>query len=79
MPRYQSTTSINAIHDIQNEMTPEDVYVPMAARIKMFERGLGNASNKVTPPCSIVSCAFLFNSICWHIDLITRIICIVST
>jgi hypothetical protein len=33
-------------------MTPEDNYIPMAARIKLFEKGLGNASNK---PASIVS------------------------
>jgi hypothetical protein len=27
-------------------MTAEDTYIPMAARIKLFEKGLGNASNK---------------------------------
>ncbi|CEJ03049.1 hypothetical protein RMCBS344292_17040 [Rhizopus microsporus] len=30
-------------------MSPDDVYVPMAARIKMFEKGLGNGSNKAPP------------------------------
>jgi hypothetical protein len=33
-------------------MTAEDNYIPMAARIKLFEKGLGNASNK---PAAIVS------------------------
>ncbi|ORE05112.1 hypothetical protein BCV72DRAFT_250816 [Rhizopus microsporus var. microsporus] len=46
IPKYKSTTSINAIEEIKNEMSPDDVYVPMAARIKMFEKGLGNGSNK---------------------------------
>ncbi|CAO0798909.1 unnamed protein product [Mucor circinelloides] len=49
IPRYRSTTSINAVDDIQSEMAPDDVYVPMAARIKLFEKGLGNASNKPAP------------------------------
>ncbi|KAG1450556.1 hypothetical protein G6F56_008316 [Rhizopus delemar] len=48
IPKYKSTTTINAIEDIKNGMTPADGYVPMAARIKLFERGLGNSSNK--PP-----------------------------
>ncbi len=30
-------------------MQPEDTYVPMAARIKLFEKGLGNGSNKPAP------------------------------
>ncbi|OAD00718.1 hypothetical protein MUCCIDRAFT_112129 [Mucor lusitanicus CBS 277.49] len=49
IPRYRSTTSINAVDDIRSEMAPDDVYVPMAARIKLFEKGLGNASNKPAP------------------------------
>lgn len=27
-------------------MQPDDVYIPMAARIKLFEKGLGNGSNR---------------------------------
>ncbi|KAI8373671.1 hypothetical protein BD560DRAFT_393994 [Blakeslea trispora] len=46
LPRYQSTTTINAIEEIRNEMKPGDTYVPMAARIKLYEKGLGNASNR---------------------------------
>ncbi|KAI9474181.1 MAG: hypothetical protein EXX96DRAFT_610995 [Benjaminiella poitrasii] len=42
IPRYRSTTQINAVEEIKNEMTAEDVYVSMAARIKLFEKGLGN-------------------------------------
>ncbi|KAL9547736.1 hypothetical protein MBANPS3_006018 [Mucor bainieri] len=49
IPRYRSTTNINAVDDIQSEMAPDDVYVPMAARIKLFEKGLGNGSNKPAP------------------------------
>ncbi|KAI8094485.1 hypothetical protein BDF21DRAFT_408839 [Thamnidium elegans] len=49
VPRYQSTTSINAIEDIQSEMSSDDKYVSMAARIKLFEKGLGNGSNKRVP------------------------------
>lgn len=49
MPRYQSTTSINAIEDIRSEMGSDDRYVSMAARIKLFEKGLGNGSNKRVP------------------------------
>ncbi|KAI8644458.1 hypothetical protein BD408DRAFT_481238 [Parasitella parasitica] len=49
VPHYQSTTSINAVDDIQSEMAPDDVYVPLAARIKLFEKGLGNGSNKPAP------------------------------
>ncbi|KAI8049813.1 uncharacterized protein B0P05DRAFT_563506 [Gilbertella persicaria] len=49
IPRYRSTTSINAIEEIQNEMKPGDAYVPMAARIQLYEKGLGNASNKHMP------------------------------
>lgn len=30
-------------------MAPDDVYIPMAARIKLFEKGLGNGSNKPAP------------------------------
>ncbi|CAO3668420.1 unnamed protein product [Rhizopus stolonifer] len=48
IPKYKSTTTINAIEDIKNGMASADGYVPMAARIKLFERGLGNSSNK--PP-----------------------------
>lgn len=48
IPKYKSTTTINAIEDIKNEMLPEDTYVSMAERIKLFEKGLGNGSNK--PP-----------------------------
>lgn len=40
-------------------MAPDDVYVPMAARIKLFEKGLGNASNK---PAPIVSRLIMCNS-----------------
>ena len=50
MPRFKATTTINAIKDIQNEMQPDDTYVSMAARIKLFEKGLGNASNASPPP-----------------------------
>lgn len=39
--------------DIRSEMAPDDVYVPMAARIKLFEKGLGNASNKPAPIVSV--------------------------
>ncbi|CAO3619871.1 unnamed protein product [Mucor hiemalis] len=46
VPRYHATTTINAIEDIQSEMQPDDVYIPMAARIKLFEKGLGNGSNR---------------------------------
>ncbi|OBZ91541.1 hypothetical protein A0J61_00402 [Choanephora cucurbitarum] len=46
LPRYQSTTTINAIEEIKNQMKPGDTYIPMAARIKLYEKGLGNASNK---------------------------------
>ncbi|CEP08183.1 hypothetical protein [Parasitella parasitica] len=49
VPRYQSTTSINAVDDIRSEMAPDEVYVPLAARIKLFEKGLGNGSNKPAP------------------------------
>jgi hypothetical protein len=35
-------------------MAPDDVYVPMAARIKLFENGLGNASNKPAPIVSFL-------------------------
>ncbi|KAI9275136.1 hypothetical protein EDC94DRAFT_592207 [Helicostylum pulchrum] len=49
VPRYQSTTSINAIEDIRSEMSTDDKYVSMAARIKLFEKGLGNGSNKRVP------------------------------
>ncbi|KAI7899774.1 uncharacterized protein BX663DRAFT_520386 [Cokeromyces recurvatus] len=48
IPRYRSTTQINAIEDIKNEMTLEDVYIPMAARIKLFEKGLGNNGSSNT-------------------------------
>lgn len=26
-------------------MTPEDVYIPLAARVKLFEKGLGNSAS----------------------------------
>lgn len=55
IPRYRSTTSINAVEDIQSEMAPDDVYVPMAARIKLFEKGLGNGSNKPAPIVSNIN------------------------
>ncbi|KAG1049432.1 hypothetical protein G6F43_008239 [Rhizopus delemar] len=50
IPKYKSTTTINAIEDIKNEMLPEDTYVSMAERIKLFEKGLGNGSNKPPVP-----------------------------
>ncbi|KAI7895214.1 uncharacterized protein EV154DRAFT_496287 [Mucor mucedo] len=53
VPRYKSTTSINAIDDIKSEMTSEDTYVPMAARIKLFEKNLGNGANRPIPNQSI--------------------------
>ncbi|KAI9331398.1 hypothetical protein BD770DRAFT_403543 [Pilaira anomala] len=46
IPKYKATTNINAIEDIKSEMGSEDTYVTMAARIKLFEKGLGNGSNK---------------------------------
>lgn len=46
VPRYHATTTINAIEDIKSEMQADDVYIPMAARIKLFEKGLGNGSNR---------------------------------
>jgi hypothetical protein len=55
IPKYKSTTSINAIEEIKNEMSPDDVYVPMAARIKLFEKGLGNGSNKA-PVSWLIAC-----------------------
>lgn len=36
-------------------MAPDDVYVPMAARIKLFEKGLGNGSNKPAPIVSNIN------------------------
>ncbi|KAI8342835.1 hypothetical protein BC941DRAFT_499192 [Chlamydoabsidia padenii] len=42
---FRSSTKINAIDDIKNEMTPEDVYIPLAARVKLFEKGLGNGGH----------------------------------
>ncbi|KAI8081311.1 uncharacterized protein BX664DRAFT_340100 [Halteromyces radiatus] len=44
IPQFRSTTKINAIDDIRSEMTPEDVYIPLAARVKLFEKELGNGS-----------------------------------
>ncbi|KAI8888897.1 hypothetical protein K501DRAFT_329524 [Backusella circina FSU 941] len=55
IPQFKSTTDINAIDDIQGEMAPDDVYIPMAARIKLFERGLGNGANKPAPTISTTS------------------------
>ncbi|ORZ02720.1 hypothetical protein BCR43DRAFT_559587 [Syncephalastrum racemosum] len=40
--RFRSSTRINAMDEIKNELDENDSYVPLAARIKMFERGLGN-------------------------------------
>jgi hypothetical protein len=33
-------------------MAPEDVYIPLAARVKLFEKGLGNSasSSQVSKP-----------------------------
>ncbi|KAI9252802.1 hypothetical protein BDA99DRAFT_520117 [Phascolomyces articulosus] len=39
-PRFQSSTRINAMDDIHNEMRDEDVYIPLAVRIKLFEQNL---------------------------------------
>ncbi|CAO3608057.1 unnamed protein product [Cunninghamella blakesleeana] len=48
LSRFKSSTRINAIDDIRKEMLPDDVYIPLAARIKLFEKGLGNGI-KPTP------------------------------
>lgn len=53
VPRYKATTNINAIDDIRSEMTTDDTYIPMAARIKLFEKNLGNGSNKAVPHVSV--------------------------
>ncbi|ORX44031.1 hypothetical protein DM01DRAFT_1411471 [Hesseltinella vesiculosa] len=45
VPHIRSTTKINASDEIRNEMAPEDDYVPLAARVKLFEKELGNRSN----------------------------------
>ncbi|ORZ07899.1 hypothetical protein BCR42DRAFT_425690 [Absidia repens] len=42
---FRSTTKINALDDIKNEMAPEEVYVSLAERVKQFEKGLGNGGN----------------------------------
>ncbi|SAM01338.1 hypothetical protein [Absidia glauca] len=43
--QFQSSTKINAIDEIKSEMAPEDVYIPLAARVKLFEKGLGNSAS----------------------------------
>ncbi|KAI9493307.1 hypothetical protein BDB00DRAFT_375072 [Zychaea mexicana] len=52
IPRFQSSTRINAMDDIHNEMRDEDVYIPLAVRIKLFEQNLRGgdrlAQNKAT-------------------------------
>ncbi|KAG0179741.1 hypothetical protein DFQ28_008517 [Apophysomyces sp. BC1034] len=42
VPRFHVTTRTNAVEEIRREMTPEDVFISIAARTKQFERGLGN-------------------------------------
>ncbi|KAI8979414.1 hypothetical protein BDF20DRAFT_503724 [Mycotypha africana] len=49
VPRFKSTTKINATKEIKNEMAPGEAFVSMAARIKLFERDLGNHSSKLNP------------------------------
>lgn len=36
-------------------MAPEDTYIPLAARIQLFEKGLRNGSK---PPAPVVSLSF---------------------
>ncbi|KAI8970609.1 hypothetical protein BDB01DRAFT_555257 [Pilobolus umbonatus] len=48
IPRYQVTTHINPLEDIRNEMSPQDVYVPMSTRIKHFERQKHGQQKKST-------------------------------
>ncbi|KAI7852366.1 hypothetical protein BDC45DRAFT_514108 [Circinella umbellata] len=43
-PRFQSSTQINAMDDIHNEMRDEDIYIPLAVRIKLFEQNLRNGN-----------------------------------
>ncbi|KAG1150700.1 hypothetical protein G6F37_009771 [Rhizopus arrhizus] len=47
--KHKSTAAINVIKEIKNEMTTKNAYIPMAAQIKLFEKDLGNASNKSSP------------------------------
>lgn len=42
MPFFRSSTRINAMEDIRSEMDDQDIYVPLAVRVKLFEQGLGN-------------------------------------
>ncbi|KAF7730174.1 hypothetical protein EC973_002782 [Apophysomyces ossiformis] len=42
VPRFQVTTRTNAVEEIRREMTPDDVFISIAARTKLFEQGLGN-------------------------------------
>ncbi|KAI9256231.1 hypothetical protein BY458DRAFT_441810 [Sporodiniella umbellata] len=47
IPKYKSTTSINAMDDIKNEMGSDDGYVSTASRIKLYEKGMkGNTKQQ---------------------------------
>ncbi|KAI8142650.1 hypothetical protein BJV82DRAFT_613701 [Fennellomyces sp. T-0311] len=47
---FKSSTRINAMDDIHSEMKEEDVYIPLAARIKLFEQSLRGGAQAPTNP-----------------------------
>ncbi|KAI9320232.1 hypothetical protein BX666DRAFT_1389755 [Dichotomocladium elegans] len=50
VPDFRSSTRINAMDDIRNEMREEDTYIPLSVRVKLFEQGLEGSGRSVSRP-----------------------------